>query len=320
MTEPASATATPDSPGAMLRAAREKHGLHIAALAAAIKVAPRKLDALENDRWQELPDATFTRALAQTVCRTLKLDPRPILDRLPRPDAGSLEHVGGTLNMPFQDGGPREDGWLGRLRLGPLVVASAVLMLAALVLSFVPLPWGADGLLHAPPPTVLTPAHGADAVPAADAASDPVDGGALPDEAAQDDAVAAAAVDTTDTAGAPATPPVPPDGATPAATVSLARQEAMGVLVQAPPRPAPLATPGLLRLRASDASWVEVRDADERVLLSRMLQPGETVDLNGAPPLRLVVGNAGATEVLLRGQPLDLAPMARNNVVRTTVR
>ena len=62
MSEPTSDDA---SAGAMLRAAREQQGLHIAALAAAIKVTPRKLDALEHDRWDELPDATFTRALAQ---------------------------------------------------------------------------------------------------------------------------------------------------------------------------------------------------------------------------------------------------------------
>ncbi len=42
-----------ETAGSLLRAAREKQGLHIAALAAAIKVAPRKLDALENDRWNE---------------------------------------------------------------------------------------------------------------------------------------------------------------------------------------------------------------------------------------------------------------------------
>ena len=72
----------PEKPGAgaLLKAARERQGLHIAALAAAIKVSPRKLDALENDRWDELPDATFTRALAQTVCRTLKIDARPVLE------------------------------------------------------------------------------------------------------------------------------------------------------------------------------------------------------------------------------------------------
>ena len=61
--------------GKKLREAREKQGLHIAALAAAIKVSPKKLEMLESDRFDALPDATFTRALAQTVCRALKTDP-----------------------------------------------------------------------------------------------------------------------------------------------------------------------------------------------------------------------------------------------------
>ena len=67
------------SAGRLLREAREKQGLHIAALAAAIKVAPKKLELLESDRFDALPDATFTRALAQTVCRALKIDPAPVL-------------------------------------------------------------------------------------------------------------------------------------------------------------------------------------------------------------------------------------------------
>ena len=54
----------------MLRAARQARGLHIAALAASIKVTQRKLEALEADRYDELPDMTFTRALAKTVCRS----------------------------------------------------------------------------------------------------------------------------------------------------------------------------------------------------------------------------------------------------------
>ena len=65
--------------GALLRQARQAQGMHIAVLAAAIKVSQRKLEALEGDRLDELPDATFTRALAQTVCRTLKIDPAPVL-------------------------------------------------------------------------------------------------------------------------------------------------------------------------------------------------------------------------------------------------
>ena len=45
--------------GALLRAARQQQGLHIAALAASIKVAPAKLEALEAGRVHALPDATF---------------------------------------------------------------------------------------------------------------------------------------------------------------------------------------------------------------------------------------------------------------------
>ena len=77
--------------GRLLREARQAQGLHIAALASAIKVAPRKLELLEADRLDELPDATFTRALAQTVCRSLKIDAAPILALLPPPSGHRLE-------------------------------------------------------------------------------------------------------------------------------------------------------------------------------------------------------------------------------------
>ena len=34
-------------------------------------------EALEAGRYHELPDTTFARALAKTVCRVLKIDPEP---------------------------------------------------------------------------------------------------------------------------------------------------------------------------------------------------------------------------------------------------
>ena len=71
--------------------------------AAAIKVTPKKLELLEADRFDALPDATFTRALAQTVCRALKIDPAPILKLLPPPLGHRLEHVGNGLNAPFRE-------------------------------------------------------------------------------------------------------------------------------------------------------------------------------------------------------------------------
>jgi transcriptional regulator with XRE-family HTH domain len=71
------------SAGAMLRKAREAKGLHIAALAVTLKVPVKKIEALEADRFSELPDLVFARALASSICRTLRIAPGPVLDRLP---------------------------------------------------------------------------------------------------------------------------------------------------------------------------------------------------------------------------------------------
>lgn len=91
------------SAGRLLREARERQGLHIAALAASIKVTQKKLELLEADRFDALPDATFTRALAQTVCRALKIDSAAVLRLLPPPAGHRLEQVGEGLNAPFRE-------------------------------------------------------------------------------------------------------------------------------------------------------------------------------------------------------------------------
>jgi cytoskeleton protein RodZ len=71
-----------------------------------------------------------------------------------------------------------------------------------------------------------------------------------------------------------------------------------------------------LAIRVSETSWVEVQDGRGTMLLSRSVQPGESVGLDGAPPLRLTVGNAAGTQLVFRGQPVDLAASTRDNVAR----
>ncbi|MDB5966089.1 MAG: hypothetical protein JWQ72_2589, partial [Polaromonas sp.] len=90
----ADAVQTP-SAGSLLRRAREAAGLHIAALALALKVPVKKLEALEADRYDELSDAVFVRALAASVCRNLKIDPAPVLQRLPATATPRLAAQGG---------------------------------------------------------------------------------------------------------------------------------------------------------------------------------------------------------------------------------
>lgn len=142
----ASATGTPPkvgaptvSAGVLLRQARMAQGLHIAALAASIKMPQRKLEALEADRYADLPDVAFTRALAQTMCRALKIDPAPVLARLPRPDVPHLERATRGLDRPFHDDRERSQAPTGfGLLRRPIVWGPALILLAAAGLFVLP--------------------------------------------------------------------------------------------------------------------------------------------------------------------------------------
>jgi cytoskeleton protein RodZ len=127
------------SAGSLLRQAREAAGLHVAALAVALKVPVRKLEALEDDRYEALPDTVFARALASSVCRTLKVDPQPILDRLPQGHAPRLVPERQAINAPFRAPGDSVGpGWFDQLTR-PVFLVVFGLLLGALVLIFMPM-------------------------------------------------------------------------------------------------------------------------------------------------------------------------------------
>ena len=76
----------------------------------------------------------------------------------------------------------------------------------------------------------------------------------------------------------------------------------------------------LLVLRARSESWIQVRDSTGATTLQKILTTGESVVVPGKPPLSVVIGNAGATEALIRGNALDLAPISKDNVARFEVK
>ena len=108
-----------------------------------------------------------------------------------------------------------------------------------------------------------------------------------------------------------------PDSAAPmpAASASAASMEEANA-AEAPASAAAEAPAGLAVLSASDASWVEVIDADGKVLVQRVLRPGESLGLDGRLPFKLKIGNAAATQLQFRGQVVDLTALTRDNVAR----
>lgn len=91
MTEDTTPSTIPSATaGALLRQLREDAGFKLDVLAQALRVSPAKLEALEADRLDELPDAMFARALTLAVCRQLKTDAAPVLALLPGQDVSRL--------------------------------------------------------------------------------------------------------------------------------------------------------------------------------------------------------------------------------------
>lgn len=286
MTEATSAPQANDSAGAILRAAREKQGMHVAALAASMKITVAKLEALEGDRFDELPDATFTRALALTVCRALKIDPAPVLARLPQGGPIGLGRVTGGLNTPFRERPGRSEPNDFSLKRRPLIWLALFVLLAALVVFFLP-----TRLQRGTSLSTSEPAASAAALEVLPA----------PEAAASANAVV------------------------PQAAASAAEQPAVEVVHSVPvdadmAASQPAAAAPALVVRAQSASWVEVVDSSGQVLLSRTLQPGERVAIDGSTPFRLKIGNAAATQLVFRGAPVDLTPSIVGNVARLELR
>ncbi len=133
--------ASPATAGAMLRAARRAQGLHIAVLAASIKVTQRKLESLEADRYDELPDMTFTRALAKSVCRSLKIDEAPVLALLPKLGDQGLDRVNQGLNTVFRERPGRLQPTDLSMLSRPAVWLPLLLVVAAVVVYLLPQSW-----------------------------------------------------------------------------------------------------------------------------------------------------------------------------------
>jgi cytoskeleton protein RodZ len=307
--------ARPTTAGGLLKQARQAKGLHIAALSASIKVAQRKLELLEADRFSELPDATFTRALAQTVCRSLKIDAAPVLALLPPASGARFDQMGEGINAPFRDRPGRSEptDW-ARVAASPAVWGPLLVLIAAAGVYFLPSSF-LSGLQFNPKPVASGVVAKPAAVPAAAASSAMAP---LP-EAVPASAVTAGAVETVFSA-----PPLAEAASAAAVSGAITGTGA----VTSPPAAAVaagglLATTdaaggpgGALQLRASAESWIEVQDAKKQMLLSRMLLAGETVRLDGELPLRLKVGNASGTEVVFRGQAVNLVPATVGNIAR----
>lgn len=285
-----------------LREARESTGLHIAALAAALKVPVKKLEALEAGRYDELPDLTFARALASSACRHLKVDVAPILDLIPYAHAPALGGTGPRVNTPFKpDQGSGASLALSSRFKSPAVWMTGLILLGALGVVLLP-DWS-----QWPGKDLITRGSGW------------IDSFSRPEKGMMEsEVVLPVAVPSTLTPSeAIEEPSTVTEEAVPAAETrpaTLKSATGLGAELTAAP------SGSVLHMEATDDSWVEVLDGAGKVQIQRVLRKGDVLDFSASPPYSVVLGRADAVAVQVRGQLFDVSPFARNSVARFQVK
>lgn len=274
----------------MLRARRVELGLSQADVAGFVKLPARRIEALEQERWEELPEGPYLRGFLRNVARALNLDVAALIARVdgslaPASRARVLTSSGTTHVMLPRRSGPADDRRGGR-RL--VYGAFAFALIAALIAwsgtdSFDRALVAGKAMFGAPHEIAVAPA-----VPAVPAKADDV------------------AAET-----AAASPPAAPEEAKPAPAPT-----ATGIAAQSP---SPPATALALLFHFNEESWVEVRGADGKVLYQRLNPAGSDQGIDGVAPFSLVVGNAKGVALRFRGQPVDLTPYTRDSVARFTL-
>ena len=272
--------------GQELSAAREARGLALTDVAQSLKFAPRQLEALEQERFEALPGATFAKGMVRSYARLLKLDPDPLLERVAgrfqAPDANTLA-ARYHQPVPFSDNGRRSTFVYLGLSLFVLVIVGAVAY-----------EWQQERTLSAKgkAPKAAT----------------------IVAKKAPTPAPTPAAVQRSEPVRAAIAPVVP-------AVVQEKKPAPVATAAPATVMPEKTAPVGRYRLvvRTEGEAWIEIKDSADRMLVSSLNPAGAERVVRGRPPYALVIGNPANVHVVYDDKPIDLAPHVKAGVARLTV-
>lgn len=302
LVEPVDDTAQVAPLGELLARERERLGLSRGEIAQRLHMSASQVEALEAGDYGRLPKGTFLRGFVRNYAKQLGVPADPLLARLhedaPRPPPPGI--VVASQNIRFD---PMSE------RLANPYVKAGVLALVAVALGFAAMYWWL--FIRTTPPAAIT-RKTVELGPPQQLAAAPVSApeAPAPVEAPRAEIPAPAAT------AAPAPSPVAGSAA-----------EKQPEPVRAEPAKAEEKPPAAraargerqLKFRFQGESWVEVRDAQSKVLVSRLNASGSEIEVSGRPPLSVIVGNAPVVRMTSDARDFPLEPHTRVAVARFTV-
>lgn len=268
--------------GATLKHAREQRKLSEIDLARNLRLEPRIIRQLEEERFDELPAPAFARGYLRSVGKELGVDTSRLLELF---DAQSTREAPPLAD--FESRPPAEITSDSRI-----VRYTTVVLLVGLLLLVV-MWWRSHGdsfsmleHLHESNPSAIVP------IPP----TPPLSYKFEQITHSQDPLFRAPDIEVAATTSVDADTP-------PAATTSGSAASGVSDIV----------------INSSADAWVEILDADGARLYYNLVRPGNEVRITGKRPYTLVIGNAPAVRLSFAGKKIDLAPLALDGVVKATL-
>jgi len=281
----------PMRPGDLLRSARERAGLSLERVGELSRIKPSLLAAIEADDTAAIP-SVYLRGYIRNYARALGLDPTDIEEQLDQVQ-GADPVVQSVFSVKSERG--RAEKWL---KASSYVAASAVI--AALAWQFtheaVRFSQGDSELTQAPAVSSSAAEPGAEQT------------ATQPRPASTHLNASIASVEVMQRRG---------DRGGQAA----AEQAWAAVSSEQDDETTPLAGPGDHRLTVSTSadSWVEILDGQGAQLELDLIRAGHERAYAGTGPFQVMLGRASAVELMLDGEPVDLAPHTNGDVARLTL-
>ena len=267
--------------GEKLKLEREKRKITLEQISSSTKIGTRMLQALEEDKFNQLPGGIFNKGFVRAYSRCVGLDEdQTVADYLEA--SGDAPPVSTEIVAP-EDEGRENEGNLSRLEASngdparqlPWGWFAAVIFVIAIVLSL----WSHRRREHQKPsaPSAAT---------ATQSPLTPLSGGASGAKGA------ASATSGSPTTGSPAG----------RSTTSVAPKTSQDVTAAAP-----AAAPGefTVVIQAREESWVSIT-ADGRAISSELLSAGSERTVRGHKEIMVKAGNAGGVDFRFNGQKLDI--------------
>jgi cytoskeleton protein RodZ len=315
--------------GAMLRRRREALGLDPADIAAALRIKPAYVSALETGYPDQLPGPAYASGFLRAYADHLGLDHDEVLQRFKQGSAAFARKPDLSFPMPL---GERSIPGSGVLLVAIILAICGYGTWYYLSTSETSRPPRVAAvpaaLLRPNPEPQATGASSAEAIAAPSTASPPI---AVPTATPSTAAPSTAAPSTAephenapgspDSAGAALAPAATPASSgvraallaptPPVVAPERPETESQDLTERTPLGPAPpsqslTGPPGAstrIIIRAAADSWIQIRDANRSVLVTRLLKAGESYAVPDRQGLAMRTGNAGGLAIIVDGNP-----------------